>query len=789
MPENVKTNSLKIHTMPETVYNNFFENDLINENELYLVKGSSPVVPLSEGGTGIAATSVEDVRTALGVASADHTSTEKSCGVGTGSVFGHVKLTDAIDSNSGINDGVAATPAAVKNVYDNVVKNDDVVTVATANKLLKLNANAKLPANILEGTVPITNLPHGALERCVVVANDTARFALTSEQVQLGDTVKVTDTGMMYFVVDNTKLAEDDGYEVYTAGSATNVDWSGVTNTPTTLSEYGIKDAVSVSDLENVRGSINIIKTDGVNSVVQYIKGSTSKTVEYVFSDRYPVTGEEYPIEFDIPEDEASVVVNLYSESFANVEDRQFYIVLDGVNKGPSISIAKLINSELIQTSITKLTKGTHIFKFLTVDGEDSVIPIRRIVIRGKQSNVIGSHATALGRYNTVTATGENSMAVNYNNTVEAENAFVANSANRIEAAAEGSFVAGHVNTAISPYQAIFGTYSNAESNDLFVIGNGLKDENGVKHFQNAFKVDNKGKTVVSGELIAGPYYSFNKDADAFVVGNGFVRDDGTITYQNALKVEKKGNTTINGKTTINGNVTVVGSISASKPSTFSSSTRLGNAELGSETSYGEYSHVSGGGSVAFNRNNTVDGVHCFAALSSNVIPAGLESVFVAGHANTAVASHQAIFGTYSRPDANDLFVVGNGSKDKDGVKQFQNAFKVDRKGNFTVQTSLSIGDTKLDENKLKELIAEPKVLTTSLNPNTWVDNTYTITHSYITADCNGSLTIPNTITDEEYEALLNAGIRISDQTTGSLTLKCLETPEIEIPVTLTILP
>lgn len=98
------------------------------------------------------------------------------------------------------------------------------------------------------GVISIDRLPHGALERCVVVADDTARLALTTEKVQTGDTVKVTQTGKMYFVVDDQKLNQEAGYEVYTAGTASAVDWSGVQNKPTTLNGYGITDAVAASE-------------------------------------------------------------------------------------------------------------------------------------------------------------------------------------------------------------------------------------------------------------------------------------------------------------------------------------------------------------------------------------------------------------------------------------------------------------------------------------------------------------------------------------------------------------
>lgn len=86
-------------------------------------------------------------------------------------------------------------------------------------------------SKIVSGIIDIERLPTGALERCVIVANDVARFALTKSQVQTGDTVKVTATNKMYFVIDDTKLNVEAGYTVYTAVS----DWSSIINKPTSL--------------------------------------------------------------------------------------------------------------------------------------------------------------------------------------------------------------------------------------------------------------------------------------------------------------------------------------------------------------------------------------------------------------------------------------------------------------------------------------------------------------------------------------------------------------------------
>ena len=90
-------------------------------------------------------------------------------------------------------------------------------------------------SKITSGTIDIDRLPKAALERLIVVTDDTARFKLTTATVQSGDTVKVTSTGKMYLIKDESKLNSEDGYEPYTASSASSVPWSGVTDKPSTF--------------------------------------------------------------------------------------------------------------------------------------------------------------------------------------------------------------------------------------------------------------------------------------------------------------------------------------------------------------------------------------------------------------------------------------------------------------------------------------------------------------------------------------------------------------------------
>lgn len=90
----------------------------------------------------------------------------------------------------------------------------------------------------ISGTIPLNKLPKAALERIIVVETEAARLALAAEEVQNGDSVKVTQTGKMYAVVDESKLGSDDAYTEYVVGTAAKaalaeaVPWSGVTGKP-----------------------------------------------------------------------------------------------------------------------------------------------------------------------------------------------------------------------------------------------------------------------------------------------------------------------------------------------------------------------------------------------------------------------------------------------------------------------------------------------------------------------------------------------------------------------------
>lgn len=132
----------------------------------------------------------------------------------------------------------------------------------------------KVKAANIEGTIPLDKLPQGALERMVVVADDAARLALTTATVQQGDTVKVESTGIMYFVVDDTKLNSEEGYKPYSSGSAAHadsadyateagkVDWGNVQGKPSSFTPSAHNQA-----------------SNTINAMTGYAKASTAGAI------------------------------------------------------------------------------------------------------------------------------------------------------------------------------------------------------------------------------------------------------------------------------------------------------------------------------------------------------------------------------------------------------------------------------------------------------------------------------------------------------------------------------
>lgn len=147
-------------------------------------------------------------------------------------------------------------------------------TAASFDGSQSVNINVTgVPASLLTGIIDIARLPAGALERVVPVTNQAARFALTTASAQVGDTVKELDTGLMYLVIDDTNLNNEAGYSVYTAGSATSVPWSGVTDKPT-IYQPSTTTPLADSGSGSVGTSIRFARADHVHPLQTNVSGS-----------------------------------------------------------------------------------------------------------------------------------------------------------------------------------------------------------------------------------------------------------------------------------------------------------------------------------------------------------------------------------------------------------------------------------------------------------------------------------------------------------------------------------
>lgn len=151
---------------------------------------------------------------------------------------------------------------------------------------------SEVPTALLDGVIGIEHIPQGALERVIPVADDTARFALTTSDVQLGDTVKVLSTGLMYAVIDTAHLDSESGYTVYTAGAASSVPWSGVTTKPTSVSGYGITDTYTKTEEDNL-----------LNSKVDKVSGKGLSTEDYTTNDKNKLDSIEANAEVNVQSD------------------------------------------------------------------------------------------------------------------------------------------------------------------------------------------------------------------------------------------------------------------------------------------------------------------------------------------------------------------------------------------------------------------------------------------------------------------------------------------------------
>ena len=163
-----------------------------------------------------------------------------------------------------------------------VVAGKDLVSTSEIDKLALLTVDSN-------GVISVDNLPKSAITECIVVPSYTAMYALTKDDVQKGDTVKVAPTDgstiKMYLVVDDTQLNVAAGYEEYTAS----VDWASITNIPdkvktptsldiqingTSIATYnGRESSTIVANIDTSNFTVDAIEEDDVDAVFEQVFG------------------------------------------------------------------------------------------------------------------------------------------------------------------------------------------------------------------------------------------------------------------------------------------------------------------------------------------------------------------------------------------------------------------------------------------------------------------------------------------------------------------------------------
>ena len=247
-------------------------------------------------------------------------------------VYNNIDTIDERVDNLETNSATKTELAAAKDELNGKFSNFDAAWVKSIN-------GSKLPLDVI---------PEGALERLYIVprlsvlADSSAAGYPTG--ASNGDTIKDQSDGQMYYITNAAILGTSsygDGIEVYTAGSASYVEWANVDGKPTTLAGYGITDAVDLSTYRSLQERVTELEaevtalTTTVNDIL-----SNPGNLDVRFTNYTAIGGE-------------SVITDI--ENFDPVKDKLF------VNYGQTIlksGIDYRVTSAGIRLLETTLTAG-----------------------------------------------------------------------------------------------------------------------------------------------------------------------------------------------------------------------------------------------------------------------------------------------------------------------------------------------------------------------------------------------------------------------------------------------
>lgn len=354
----------------------------------------------------------------------------------------------------------------------------------------------------------------------------------------------------------------------------------------------------------------------------------------------------------------------------------------------------------------TNASVTTKASKYSFVAGHNNNVYGERNIIAGSNHEVRASHSVAFG--------GDHKLYNNYSAAVGYKN----------ETHSSGTFVAGQYNKAITWCQAVFGRYNDYEvtKNDLLVVGNG-QENSGTISRSNALRLTSSGQLITAGKITAGA----DPTNDLDVVTKRYFEDnsskvdwehiDSEVHVINDHNLEVDGNLTVHGELTLDGNLEF-GEIAANK---FVSAMRATDAST-------EANIVTGNYAAAIGRRHTVSNAQSMAVGYRNTHSSSC--TFTAGEGLTVNQWCQTAVGKYNTPDANALFIVGNGSS----LTAQSTAFYVHKDGKAIVKASTTASDSG------KTLATKDYV--DSHSGGSGGLSTKDIDNTYLTINAEGKLTV-----------------------------------------------
>jgi len=413
------------------------------------------------------------------------------------------------------------------------------------------------------------------------------------------------------------------------------------------------------------------------------------------------------------------------------------------------------------EASFISGNKNTITSIYSSAFGENNNISGNASFAAGHQNTITSTYATAVGKYNKVN--GSESFASGSENTVDGQYSFATGYGNVITS--NSSFAAGNGHSINTPFCSAFGKHSKIEDGMLFAIGYGTSDNK-----KNVFSVDKFGKTITN-EITANKLIASNTDP---------VVEPYIYTFENLRKV-KQFVTDVDDLTYECNNMSLYCTTTGDNKDV-KIFHEFDTPLIGSEFKYIKIKFRT---SVTENHKEAI-------MYFTTVDETNATSGYVKGtYTDLNNGWYTAIFdmssnGKWDTKNINDANIKklrfdplpNNKTNILKGT-----VYELEYLGIFATEDEANTY-TGYNHNQIKNINMNIEYIYWDELPE---GNIYALFHDDITATSNGTISLSQSATDAQYEELINSGIRIVGQVNGMITLKSINKPTIDIPITLTL--